>query len=455
MNKKKILPIIIILVILLVALILIFAVIASGNKSNNENTVEENIVEESAVDNNFFKTIDDYQTYYTIKNILNNYTVYIKHITGDEYLDASRLNMTQEEMTTTVQNDGLTAIKAVLDEEYKTDMQINDNTIIENQKKFMKKGGYTEDVPYNVTFTNALIGELKPNVKLALLKAKINDIEFDVLLKMDLNNKTYSIFYDDYIQKYGYDENTQKDAMKVSDSDIQKNDYNSYRDANITDEYLVTQYFSDYKSNMLYNTEQAYSLLNETYRNNKFGDYAKFQDYVNKNKEKFQTANIAGYEINEFDGVREYVCIDQYDRYYIFSERSITNFDVVLDTFTIDLPDFTEQYNQSNNADKAGMNLQKVIDALNDGDYTYIYNKLDETFKQNNFKTENDFSAYVQNTFYANNNVEFSNYRNSGDLHIFDATFTDKDNPNNQAITKTFIVQLKEGTDYRMSFNVQ
>ena len=88
-------------------------------------------------------------------------------------------------------------------------------------------------------------------------------------------------------------------------------------------------------------------------------------------------------------------------------------------------------------------------------DYTYVYNKLDETFKQNNFKTENDFIAYMQNAFYANNNVEFSNYRASGDLHIFDATFTDRNNANNQARSKTFIIQLKEGTDYRLSFNVQ
>ena len=363
--------------------------------------------------------------------------------------------MTPEEMKNTVQKDGLTAITGVLDEAYKSEMQINDNTLIEKQKVFVKKGDYSESIPYNVTFSNILIGELKPNVKLALLKSQINGIDFNILLKIDLNNKTYSIFYDDYIEKYGYDENTQKEAMKVSNADIQKNGYNSYIEANITEEYLVTQYFSEYKSNMLYNTEEAYSLLNEEYRNNKFGDYAKFANYINTYKQKILTANIEGYEINEFDGVKEYICIDQYDRYYIFSEKSISSFDVVLDTFTINLPDFLEEYNKSNDADKAGMNLQKIVDAINDGDYTYVYNKLDETFKQNNFKTESDFIAYMQNAFYANNNVEFSNYRASGDLHVFDATFSDKNNANNQAKSKTFIIQLKEGTDYRLSFNVQ
>ena len=45
-------------------------------------------------------------------------------------------------------------------------------------------------------------------------------------------------------------------------------------------------------------------------------------------------------------------------------------------------------------------------------------------------------------------------YKNSGELHIFDATFTDKSNENSNAITKTFIVKLLEGTDFVMSFNV-
>ena len=103
MDKKKILPIIIILVILLIALIVIFVTIAGNNKDNdNTNNLVEN-VQTAEETNNFFKQIDDYQTYYTIKNIMSNYTTYVKHITGDEYMDATRLGMSQEEMKSTVQ----------------------------------------------------------------------------------------------------------------------------------------------------------------------------------------------------------------------------------------------------------------------------------------------------------------------------------------------------------------
>ena len=66
-DKKKILPIIIILVILLIALIVIFVTIAGNNKDNdNTNNLVEN-VQTAEETNNFFKQIDDYQTYYTIK----------------------------------------------------------------------------------------------------------------------------------------------------------------------------------------------------------------------------------------------------------------------------------------------------------------------------------------------------------------------------------------------------
>ena len=179
MDKKKILPIIIILVILLVALIVIIATIVGGGRTNDTNDVQ-NVVTASPETNNFFTPISDYQTYYTIKNILSNYNAYVKQVTGDEYLDATRLNMTPEEMKNTVQKDGLTAITGVLDEAYKSEMQINDNTLIEKQKVFVKKGDYSESIPYNVTFSNILIGELKPNVILAVLKSQINGIDFNI-----------------------------------------------------------------------------------------------------------------------------------------------------------------------------------------------------------------------------------------------------------------------------------
>lgn len=456
MDRKKILALVIILLVVILVILIAVLVRVSSMVSNElqENIIitEENQEEESHV---FFKQVNDYTTFYSVKNILNNYTEYVKQVNGDLYIDPERVSMEEEELKATTKESGIITITALLDEEYLSNMNINEETIIEKQQVYLEKGDYSEDVIYSVTISNMLIGELKENLDLVLVNAMINDEELNLLVKLDQTNKTYSIFYEDYIEAYGYNEETTPEQIQISDNNIEVNEYNTYTEAVINDEYLVTQYFSEYRSNMLYNTQQAYELLDPTYREKKFGSYENFVNYISNNNQEILTASISGYEINEFEGIKEYVCIDQYGKYYIFSETNIASFDVILDIYTVDLPDFLEQYNSSNDPDKAGMNLQKIVDALNDGDYGYIYEKLDSTFRQNNFATQADFETYITTNLYTNCSVEFSDYESSADLHIFKATFTDNDDPEKVAIEKTFILQLGEGTDFVFSFNVQ
>ena len=44
------------------------------------------------------------------------------------------------------------------------------------------------------------------------------------------------------------------------------------------------------------------------------------------------------------------------------------DFDVILDVYTVEIPELTEQYNNSTDAEKVLMNIQKVFYAINDGD---------------------------------------------------------------------------------------
>lgn len=452
-NLKKIIILLaILLIIIIVALVILFNM--KGNtddkEENNENTVNAQTSDELGL-----SVVSDYKTYYTIKEILNNYLVYVKQINGDSYVDIVKAGISLEEARSQSEQQGTEAIKNILDKQYISDMAIDDNMIIEKQKQYSKNGNFQQTIAYDLNMENILTYDLSGNTKLALITATLNDQPFNLLIKIDYINNTYSIFLEDFLEKYSYNANMNYDAININSDNIEVNDYNTFLDVSATEEYITKQYFSEYREKMTQYTEEAYNLLDQEYRDAKFGNYENFLQYVNNNKLNIETASIQGYKVSAMDGIKEYICYDQYGKYYIFTETSVTNYDVVLDTYTIDLPDFLEEYNSSNNAEKAGLNSQKIVDALNDGDYTYVYNKLDATFRQNNFATVDDFETYVKNTFYTSNNVEFSNYRNSGDLYVFDAAFTDKNNANSQAITKTFIVQLGEGTDFTMSFNVQ
>ena len=125
----------------------------------------------------------------------------------------------------------------------------------------------------------------------------------------------------------------------------------------------------------------------------------------------------------------------------------------MLDTYTIEVPSFIERYNSASEINKVQLNFNKVFEAMNMGDYEYVYDKLDSTFKQNNFPTLNDFEEYINNNLYTKINVEYGKYETSGNLYILELNLKNAENEEQQ-VTKTFIMQLKEGTDFVMSFTV-
>ena len=208
---------------------------------------------------------------------------------------------------------------------------------------------------------------------------------------------------------------------------------------------LARLYLEDIKTDLLYNTEAAYEKLNNEYKQARFPTLESFQEYVEQNRERINSITISSYQrFAKEDGTDGYqlVVIDTNNNYYIFNVTAVMQYDVLLDVYTVDVPMFIEQYNESTDAEKAALNLQKVFSAINNKDYEYIYNKLDSTFKQNNFPTLADFEAYAENTFYDNNSVGYTNYQTSGNLHIFELNITDRSNATSPAITKNFIMQL-------------
>ena len=60
-------------------------------------------------------------------------------------------------------------------------------------------------------------------------------------------------------------------------------------------------------------------------------------------------------------------------------------FKVLLDTYTVDQQEFIKKYDSASDNEKAGYDINKFFDAINANDYTYAYNCLAESFKQNNF----------------------------------------------------------------------
>lgn len=443
MEKSK--RILIVLILLLIMIAIIVTMLIKTNKKQEEprNNQTSNVVEQDEA----FAKVKDYKTYFTVKEIVENYITYMKQINGDEYVDASSFNMTASQIAKTMQEDGLEALKGILDENYLKDE--NDSSLIKMQNEYKQDGTYSKQVIYKLNIDDMYQYNLDSNFSLVLVEAKLNNTELNLLVKLDNANNTYSIFLNDYITKNNYEKHMSVKNITIGKTKIQKNDYNSDISVDGTEKDVVVQYFSDYRMKMLNDTKSAYQKLDSEYAEKKFGQYSNFESYVNNNKNKIEVASIDKYQVVENKNGKEYVCVDENGKYYIFMEEEVGKYSVVLDTYTIDLPEFIEKYNSANEKTKVGLNIQKVFDAINNEDYEYVYNKLDNTFKQTNFKTVQEFANYAVQNF-AGKQLKYGECQQQGSMYIFDITMMSGTNQTNKRV----IMQLKNGTDFVMSFNV-
>ena len=68
-------------------------------------------------------------------------------------------------------------------------------------------------------------------------------------------------------------------------------------------------------------------------------------------------------------------------------------------------------------------------------------------------KNPQEIEQYVKNTFFASNKLAAGTAEKQNDIYLYKITITDKSGEKAESVNKTFVMQLKEGTDFVMSFN--
>lgn len=456
-NSNKKIIIIILCIIFLIIIGIICFLFLQRNKDEEENTLSQQVIN-GTVENTSpetFEEIDSYNIYYTVKGILNNYITMIREANGDEYIDFGRLQQSRDEAVAGLVDESVNAIYNMFDSSYVEENNIAEEDITTLAQQYRQQGDYSRNVVYDLKINEMYVADISTDMDFILVNFAINGIEDNMLIKLDFANNTFSIFGKEYLEEKGYNKDTEISSIEISTNAIDSNDYNSFDLVNTDDKYVINQYFSEYQTKLLNNTDSAYELLNQEYRENKYENPEEFSQYIETNYEALQNTYLTKYQINQFDEYKEYVCLDENNNYYIFIERSMTDYSVILDTYTIDLKDFTDKYNPADISTKVGMNVEKVIEAINDKDYRYVYNKLDETFRNNNFGSLDNFSIYMNENFYENNEMEYLEFSEEGDTYIYSARVKNAQEEDSEGKEITIIMRLLEGTDFVMSFSME
>lgn len=437
---KKYIIIIICLIFILLAIILFLNSKFVTEKSNEKySDVEES---ELNTDTKITKVLD-VKEYYTVKTILDSYVEnYLEENNEELYgkLDPEYIN----DYNVTMDN-VITKIKLI--ENYNIDEYDYYKFYIDN----MNVSKYKDIETYFVTgrIINSNTGE----------KNKVS-----VLVELD-KNSYYYIIPEGLIKdkKLSIEEGNNYNTHLSS---IESTSYNQYELQEVNDYSLILDHMSKLVADMTYDIENSYNTLDNEYRNEKFSNSDDYKNYITKNFSTILASSIEKYKINEMENEKEYICIDQYGNYYIFKDNGVMNYTVKFDTYTINTEEFNNKYDNGSEQLKVGMNLEKVFQALNRKDYDYIYGKLDSTFKQNNFKTLEDFEKFAKENFNDINKFEYGKFQEQSGVYIYEILISDaqekvtddKEENNEQTsedkIQKNFVVKLEDNREFKFAFNI-
>lgn len=433
MNKKaKILFKLIVFGIILCFIVIIILIYINNN--NNNFQIEDNyedIIYEPQIDNSV-KYVKNRSDYFIVKDIINN------------YIAANA-------------NENTKKIISILSPNFIKEYMITEKNVIDKLNIPQRENMYQN---YNLIINDMVYIQLDDNTCIYIVKGKCRivgkDAIFDVniMIEIDMANKLYNIYPEQYIK------DNKLDKIKIGDEkvtytkeEITDRQYNKYTYFTVNDSEIVYKYMDDLKELLLYYKDEAYDKLNSEYSKKRFTDKEQFYNYLAENAEKIQLMQLSKYKIERYNEYTDYICADKYNNYYIFREtNSVNGYSVFLDSYTIDFESSVKKYNEANSAEKVGYNIQKCMEAINNKDYTYVYNKLDETFKNNNYKTEGEFKRVIVNNLFNINIIEKANRNNEGNIFIYEILVK---NGRNQEEEKkwTIIMQLKDNNDFVMSFS--
>ena len=322
---------------------------------------------------------------------------------------------------------------------------INDN--LESSQKFYIEDAYYQEIEVDVEAKIYIYGRLF-----------YNNYSNNKTMYIILNTNYDNMLYDEKIEKDGitkteYDRiianlKEQTTTTKLSSYDSTK----KFTLKNATDEDIITRYLEYYQNMVLYDTKDAYDLLNEDYKNKRFGSYNSFEEYVNDYNQTIENLTLEKYGMSYGETTTKYIAQDTKENYYTFECKSVLDFDIQLDNYTIEIDDYKAKYNALTDQQKAAICLSNVIQMINTKDYENLYKKVDETFRSKNFPTIDEFKNYINNRYYYYNIVSNTQARMDSNIYVLSFDISSGNNTSAETKKANLLIQLVNDTEFKISF---
>lgn len=273
-----------------------------------------------------------------------------------------------------------------------------------------------------------------------------------IIIKIDEKNNLFSIYPYEFLQKNNLNNLKQNDTVNINKS-IENNAVNYYTKYTVSDSDITKELYEKLQFNLQRDLERAYNLLDKTYKEARFLDYNDFKQFVQERYEKIRNDNLEKYKFDTYNKYMEYIAICK-NNSYVFIVNNMMDYSCLLDTYTIGTLELISIYNASLPEVKAEYCIDRIIAAINDKNYQFVYEKTDILQRQKIGDLE-DFKKYIQGIFYDNTTYEVNDFNVIGEdiCYEYEVLLDKKDeNSDLKRIIKIKII-LQDGLNFIMNID--
>ena len=436
---KKLKKIIIVLISLIIIFIVTLLLVLRKDKNGNY-IFGTQIIQESEDDNLNNESNIQISDYFIVKSCIQGYIDYLDK-TNDIYYTTGENG--ERKYDPNLQKN---VLYTLLSETYIKNKNITEDNIDKNI------GVYKESLRYYPieikTLKSDAISIFKASGVIQNFDYKNSSMVYNIV-NVDYSNNTYSI------QNLTEEEYNDYKITNETEKSIENKEYNVFNTTQIDVQKVSLEYLNLYKFLTLADPQITYNMMTEEYRNKRFGSLDNYKQYVKDNIDLFKGIVAKEYLTSNANNVVEYVIKDQYENLYIFDVKSTMEYNVKLDTYTMDDEKYKTTYNSADESKKVLMNIDRFFEMINRQDYRTSYNCLDDTFRKNNVKSEKEFENFIKTKLFKYNKFEVIEMNSVGsNTYACNVSISDKTSENGGNVRITIIMQLLEGTDFVMSFSM-
>lgn len=444
-------------IVILAGLLIAFAIVNKKSKNEASNTEpqidyyneyqKQRATEGVTADDAVASLVDNTNNYYTVKAIIDKFNTYVSYLNSTAS-DLGLIVSNKDESKTLEEykQNGLKGINDMLAENYKSKYSVDNDYIYNNLKDFSGK---------SYSINNMYVVEDSAYINTYFVYGKYGDTDYNFIVILDKYNYTFEIYLNNYFKEGGYKVQDTSTMKTLHIEKIGKNDNNTFQFKNINQQESANTYYKDFYDKMKNNPEIAYNLLDSEYKSKRFKTLDEFKvyakNYITSDK------SLEQYKMQKYDSYTELICQDKLGTVWIFKITGVMKYTIMLDSYTKSVKSYDDEYSSADESKKAQLCLNRFFEALNNQDYESAYSFLNDTYKENNFSTVNEFKEYVQRNWFTCNMFDYSNMQvDSNDNYIISGTIGDTQNEGSYDavyVQKSFIIKLGSGiTDFEMSF---